>query len=327
MTGHTAFILTNSEDATSDYLCERLQQGGVRHVRFDTDTAWETAKYHCDGSRMLLRWECHSVRPADISVIILRRPKPFQPMLQGDQFQKVHAGAEWAETLEGFLAHINVERWMNHPGRNFGASHKIEQLSRARQVGLRVPASIVTTCAEAASAFLARHRSGVVVKPLASGFIERSSPDQDTVIFTSELDQSNSRLLERLPQCPVLFQERLHKTVDVRLIAVDGRLLAVGLQATEADGRQRLDVRRNNMVGVEYHPLRIPSAVSDSVRRMLAEYGLRFAALDFAVVEDNEWVFLEVNPNGQWAWLDLEGGVDAGSMFVDALRDAAGGNS
>ena len=32
--------------------------------------------------------------------------------------------------------------------------------------------------------------------------------------------------------------------------------------------------------------------------------GLKFGRLDFLVVENNQIVFLEVNPNGQWAWLD-----------------------
>jgi hypothetical protein len=57
-------------------------------------------------------------------------------------------------------------------------------------------------------------------------------------------------------------------------------------------------------------------------RRLLtlaADYGLRFAAIDMAVALTGEWVFFEVNPNGQWAWLDLVGASDIASSFVRAF--------
>jgi glutathione synthase/RimK-type ligase-like ATP-grasp enzyme len=36
--------------------------------------------------------------------------------------------------------------------------------------------------------------------------------------------------------------------------------------------------------------------------------GLEFGALDFIVTETGVWYFLEVNPSGQWLWIeDLTG--------------------
>jgi hypothetical protein len=37
---------------------------------------------------------------------------------------------------------------------------------------------------------------------------------------------------------------------------------------------------------------------------MLANLGLRYGAFDFVRTPDDRFVFLEVNPTGEWAWLE-----------------------
>jgi glutathione synthase/RimK-type ligase-like ATP-grasp enzyme len=72
------------------------------------------------------------------------------------------------------------------------------------------------------------------------------------------------------------------------------------------------------MLDVTYEPCSIPEDVRISLVRLLREFGLRFAACDF-VVDDEGWQFLEVNPNGQWAWLDLEGVSSIAQSLLNAL--------
>jgi glutathione synthase/RimK-type ligase-like ATP-grasp enzyme len=78
---------------------------------------------------------------------------------------------------------------------------------------------------------------------------------------------------------------------------VDNEIEVVKL--TRQDDRDA-DVRRNNMAGVRYSIDRVPDQVSDAVCRLVRSYGLRFAAIDM-MFSNNEWYFLEVNANGQWA--------------------------
>ncbi len=33
-------------------------------------------------------------------------------------------------------------------------------------------------------------------------------------------------------------------------------------------------------------------------------FNIEFGAFDFIVTKSNVWVFLEINPNGQWLWLE-----------------------
>jgi hypothetical protein len=97
---------------------------------------------------------------------------------------------------------------------------------------------------------------------------------------------------------------------------VDGHAHAVSLKAREPDGTQRCDIRKNNMDEVVYKEVALPGDVARGVRALMDRYGLRFAAVDMAIGADGGWYFFEVNPNGQWAWLDLSGGADIASSFI-----------
>jgi len=110
---------------------------------------------------------------------------------------------------------------------------------------------------------------------------------------------------------------------DVRLTVVDADIHAIELTAKDSDGRQRCDIRRNNMLDVTYHPINLPGVVAAAVRRLVSFYGLRFAAIDMAVGEDGRWYFFEVNPNGQWAWLDLCGEASIYKSFIASFSTNA----
>lgn len=319
MHNNTILILTNSEDATSDYLEGCLKDSHLTVVRFNTDTDLCSTNFTFSKDGQIVSWFSASLQPSDISSVIFRRPKALKPHANGDHFHRLHAADEWAEVWEGFLAQVPLHKWINHPSRNFSASHKIDQLIKASRIGFRVPESLVTNSPQKALDFFYLQRDGVVIKPLASGFIQRTNPTEDSVIYSVELRDQNLPLLQNLKSCPVLFQEKITKNLDVRVTVLDKEIVAIGLKGLEQDGAQRLDIRRNNMVGVEYIPLTVPNQIRDAIYGIMMQYQLRFAAFDFAIDTHGEWIFFEINPNGQWAWLDLEGVACIADIFVTSL--------
>src|SRR5205807_8433603 len=120
--------------------------------------------------------------------------------------------------------------------------------------------------------------------------------------------------------CPTLLQQLIEKECDVRITAVENEIHAVAIYANDQTGAQRCDIRRDNMSDVEYRSITLPTAVSEAVCNLMAHYSLRFAAIDMAVDNRGEWYFFEVNPNGQWAWLDLCGGTAIARSFIAAFQ-------
>jgi len=313
-------ILTNSGDATADYLSDRLRREEIAFTRLDTDLLSDSLEVEYSDLRATLRIAGRRFAPEDISNVWFRRPREIVSSAGNDGAERSHTRAEWAEALEGFLCQVPIEKWMNHPGHNVMASHKIEQLTRASRAGLRIPDTIVTQSSEAFHAFWEKCCGRVVVKPLASGFLERATPEQDTNIYTSQVALEDISLINLLKHCPTLCQQLVDKEADVRVIVVDGDIHSVSLVARESNGTQRLDVRRDNMRDVFYTSVNPPSSVQTALLALIESYKLRFAAIDFGINNAGEWFFFEINPNGQWAWLDLAGASDIATSFIIAFR-------
>jgi hypothetical protein len=73
------------------------------------------------------------------------------------------------------------------------------------------------------------------------------------------------------------------------------------------------------MSDVTYRTTVLPMSLSKRILALMASYKLRFAAIDMAVDQKGRWHFFEINPNGQWAWLDLCGATDIGTSLLDAF--------
>ena len=52
---------------------------------------------------------------------------------------------------------------------------------------------------------------------------------------------------------------------------------------------------------------------------MMEDFNLIFGAFDFIVTPEDKWVFLEVNPNGQWLWLEQSLNLDISKKILDNL--------
>ena len=91
----------------------------------------------------------------------------------------------------------------------------------------------------------------------------------------------------------------------------------------------RIDSQAVSGAGTDWRqadPFTIPHRIVDldptveaALRRMLAQYGLHYGAIDMIVTPDGEYVFLELNPNGQWLWIELITGAPMAEAMTDLL--------
>jgi len=313
-------VLTNSQDATADYLVSVLHRNAVKLLRFDTDTCLPHTTVTFQARRPLLCNNGAFFEPESFTNVWYRRPQRLKYKELSETPEGTFTLDEWAEAFEGFFAQIPMTKWVNHPSKNVAASHKIEQLTTAHNLGLLIPETLVTQDANKLREFYAIHGGRIITKPMARGYVERPTGEKDTVVYTNRVMPEHLTELKDLASCPTLFQEFIDKACDVRITFVDGDFHAVELVAKERDGSQRCDIRRNNMDDVNYRLTTLPTDVESRLRDMMGLYYIRFAAIDMAVSNDGRWYFLEVNPNGQWAWLDLGGVTDIARSFVHIFR-------
>ncbi|MGH3319148.1 MAG: hypothetical protein ACRDN9_03025 [Streptosporangiaceae bacterium] len=116
-----------------------------------------------------------------------------------------------------------------------------------------------------------------------------------------------------------LFQEWVEHDHAVRMTVVDDRLFAVAIHARSEAARVDW---RSDYDALTYEVITAPADVRAGVRKLMTGLGLRFGALDFLVTHDGSWTFLEINPNGQWAWIE-EVAPAIASAIADGLTRGA----
>jgi glutathione synthase/RimK-type ligase-like ATP-grasp enzyme len=313
------FILTNSQDATASFLISLLEESGIPFLRLDTDCLLPKISLSYRPGKPEIKVNGRWYEADEVSHVWYRRPEQLKDARFENSPESKYTLSEWTEFIECFFAHVPKEKWVNHPSRNAAASRKLEQLTTATALGLTVPDTLVTQAPDELRAFYRQYQGQVIVKPIASGYIERTGEQEDSLIYTNRVLDSHLKELEDLSVCPTLFQQFIQKQHDVRITIMDEDIHAVALIAREKTGKQRCDVRRNNMSGVTYQEIQLPENVRVSLQKLMRQYGLRFGAIDMAVATTGEWYFFEINPNGQWAWLDMSAGTNIAASFIKAF--------
>ncbi len=313
------FILTNSQDATASFLIPTLEKSGLPFVRFDTDLVLRDASFGYFNGTPSLRINGSRHKPNEIDHIWYRRPEELKHEQFDDSPESKYTRSEWTEFIENFFAHVPKHKWVNHPSSNAAASRKLEQLTTAMTFGIKVPDTLVTQAPDELRAFYAKHNGRMIAKPLSTGYVERGKNKFDSLIYTNRVRPEDLCNLDDLSVCPTLFQEFVDKSYDVRITVIDSEMAAVALVAKESDGTQRCDIRRYNMLDVTYSKINLPDDVTRGISKLMANYRLRFAAIDMVVSSNNDWYFLEINPNGQWAWLDSSAGTNIAESFVHSF--------
>lgn len=315
------FILTNSQDATASFLISILEKSNIPFERLDTDQFLSTIAISYSTGKPSIRINGRWYNAEDVDHIWYRRPEKLKDARFNDSPESQYTLAEWTEFIECFFAHVPLAKWINHPSCNTIASRKLEQLTTAVKLGFSVPDTLATQEPDELRNFFKLHHGQVIVKPLSTGYIERAGEENDSLIYTNRVSEHHLDNLADLANCPTLFQQFIQKQFDVRITVMDSDIHAVALRASDDHGKQRCDIRRNNMLDVAYEVISLPEVIKDKIEGLMAHYSLRFAAIDMAVSKDGEWYFFEVNPNGQWAWLDMSAGTHISASFVKAFSE------
>lgn len=301
-TAETVLVLTEPGDTTADLVVKELDHAGVRVFRVDTGdfplSMQVSARF--DGVwRGELRGADGSVDLRDIRSIYVRRPTAFTfPSSMTDAEQRF-AGLEARRGIGGLLLSLPCS-WVNHPSRAADAEYKPYQYLVAAECELRVPRTVITNMPSDADRLGAHLGSSIVYKTLASATI--TDKDRVALVYTTPVgvpDMADSRIELTAHQ----FQQRVPKVRDVRATVVGKQVFAANILVDgAAAGRELLDWR-SDYDALLYEPVKLPDVDEAALLRMTERLGLSFAAADFVVTADDEHYFVDLNPSGQWGWI------------------------
>jgi glutathione synthase/RimK-type ligase-like ATP-grasp enzyme len=198
---------------------------------------------------------------------------------------------EWASSFDGLL--LNSDAYFVNPLPAEFAAVKPRQLHVAAAAGLRIPDTLITNDPERAEAFVERHRGRVIHKAL--------TVPKNRLLDTRQWTEDARPALAELPLAPTMFQERILGPADVRATVIGEEILAARIAT--AQGRNDVDSRFDLDVPYAAHPL--PGPVTRSLLELMRVLGLVFGTIDMKITDDGDYVFLEVNPQGQFLYVEL----------------------
>ncbi len=224
--------------------------------------------------------------------------------------QRQAAQRESMTTLLGLVDLLGEAFFIDPPDAMAAAENKTRQLRLAQSLGLSIPPTLITAEPQAARDFYAAHRGRVVAKlQTALGHSMRGGGGLPTrLLQPADLDA-----LSGLSVCPMIFQRYIEKAYELRVAWVDGQAFVGALDGA----RCGVDWRYESTASWQPHAL--PPEIHRRLATLMQRLGLRQGALDLIVTPTGEYVFLEVNPHGEWGMLERDLGLPIGAALADAL--------
>jgi glutathione synthase/RimK-type ligase-like ATP-grasp enzyme len=291
-----------------------LEARGANFVRFNTEDYPERVGVAWDLDACRFEFGQGTTRLDDIGAIWYRRPvAPEWTRLSGER-----AGWATGEALESLrgIWRTYSGLWVNHPDANELASSKLEQLRRARHLGFDLPDTVVTNESAVVQRLAERHGSPLICKPIRSGYIELDG--RERLFFTSAVTEDALASFAQGDPTPYLFQQKIEKQHEFRVTVIGDKVFAVRLDSQIREDSQ-VDWRRGDQMKLAHTPDVLPRDTEDRCRALTRSYGLAFGAIDLALDTEGRYVFFEINPNGQWAWLEQMTDVPLRSALADLL--------
>ncbi|MBR7824934.1 hypothetical protein KDK95_01345 [Actinospica sp. MGRD01-02] len=316
-----ALILTQRQDITADRVIVKLRELDTPVIRLDYADfpagAGMTAQFNGGEWAGILRVGSRTTTLREITGVYYRRPSTPRVTGHGSPGRDGFVEKEITLGFGGVLAALPEHLWLGHPATLLAVQRsKPWQLVLADACGLTVPATMVTGDTAHAAHFAAQVGGEVAVKSFGTAAFLGPEGEQEA-IYTRRLraDEIRSASLLGIPH---QFQRWINAEHAVRLTAVDDELFAAEIHF--GSPAARLDWR-SDQDSLTYKRVQPPPAVADSVRQLMRRMNLRYGALDFLIDKAGTWWFLEINANGQWAWID-EVSDDIADAIARALTKA-----
>jgi glutathione synthase/RimK-type ligase-like ATP-grasp enzyme len=247
---------------------------------------------------------------SDVSALWHRRPRTPIP----DEAIKDAAMRRFAVQESGlafdFLSLSTDYRVINRIENHFAANRKPYQLHVARSCGLRVPEYNITNDPRHIAELLAEHgENAFIFKPLG--------PPVHTIAETRYLNESHRQAADHTKLAPVIFQRAIQRKREIRLTFIGGRIFCHQMIIHNERVKSLPDWRLD--LAAESQETQLPDDLLGKVRTMMLKLGLLYGAIDFIENDAGEFYFLEVNPQGQFLFSEIDAHTPLCNAFAELL--------
>jgi hypothetical protein len=198
-------------------------------------------------------------------------------------------------------------RWVSRPDATHLAENKLYQLDSASRCGLKIPRTLVSQEPSIVRRFCEELDYRVVVKPLAG--------TPKTPILAGRITPTMVASDEAVSLCPAIYQELVEGNEHLRVCCFGDEVYTALLRTERLDWRYPLDAH--------CEPFNLDPTMARLLGDVLADLGLRMGIFDLKLNPLGEPVWLELNPQGQFLFLEGMCGLPLTEAFASFLISEA----
>lgn len=197
----------------------------------------------------------------------------------------------------------------------YRASNKLLQLKYATECGFVVPRTLATSDPSEASAFFKR-KIPLVSKSINAANVYYGKHSMSMITDSYNAEEMSKRFPS--PDYPILIQEEIPKKFELRITVVGDRIYACSIDSQSSDS-SKLDWRVRDPKFMKHEPYELPIRTANACIKLCRMLGLQYAAIDMAVTPQGEYIFFEINPNGQYYWVEQYTGLPISKAIAALL--------
>jgi glutathione synthase/RimK-type ligase-like ATP-grasp enzyme len=317
-------IISNKKDITSDFIVNELNIRNKAYYRLNTEDIGVCVDIiiDFDNQRYLLidRKRDVEVNLETVRSVYYRRPElPDYENFDLTDGERQFLQMEIFYLLEGLYRILNDKFWISSVFSIREAENKIYQFMLAKKIGFNLPSSMITNVSKEAIDFICKNNKECVIKPVKTGLIQDHVASE--IIFTSRLKAKHIEMIDRIKNVPTCFQKEIIKKADIRVTIVGHQIFAAEILSQICE-ETKTDWRKGSHTDLEYRKIHLPETIKNKCIQLLDILKLNYGAIDFVLDKNGEYIFLEINPNGQWGWIQKKVGFKICEAIVDMLLNA-----
>lgn len=304
-------ILADQFDRHADLVQGHLTGMGSKCVRLNLDTqslqqTQITARPPRDWY-LVSKTDGTEIRNSDVSIVWLRRPfveLSLEEQAEEDADTRIWRG-EWNKSLLGLYLALKHVPWLNPIREAYRAENKYLQMLIAQELGFRLPATVASND-KAQLIDFAREHGSIMLKLMNQDFYQ-TGPREYKGFFANKITVDSLQEFSGTEENPIVLQEYVEKDYEVRYTVVGSEHHVCRIDSQKS-AIARDDWRRYDIANTPHTTMAPPAEIRSRVAEFMNRLEIHFGAFDFIVTPSGEWYFLEVNPMGQWLWIeDLTG--------------------
>ncbi|EAY27014.1 MvdC/MvdD family ATP grasp protein [Microscilla marina] len=301
-------IITHQQDTQGiHYVICALQQQGATVLRFDSDLypahIQLVSTYVNHQERLKFIYQGHELELTNFDAVWYRRMQVGRTLpVAMTTVHRALAVAEAETALQQILGSWGKQRFVLDPVTHIRyAENKQLQLKIAQKVGLSVPATLVTNSVSEVRAFAQNYES--VISKMQHSFSICENNGEEYQVYSHKWQPQDLRNMEGLEWSPMTFQEYIPKAYELRVVVV-GEQVFCGKIPSQQSVSGRTDWRKDRQLLGKITPYHLPDSVRLCLLKLMDFFKLNYGAIDLIRTPEGQYVFLEVNPAGEFCWLD-----------------------